>query len=318
LARLSVPGNILLLGEYAVLEEGGLGLAMAVDRRISVETSAHNGLLIEGSWQGRVTSWTRESVSENPVAAAAVQVVESWLSSWGLPMDGWNTRLSIDSSPFFADSGGKIGLGSSAAVAIGLVCGLLAASTAPEAARSPDVLRLALEAHRNAQGGSGSGYDVSCSFHGGIGLFRGGAEPSWEPCTVPTDPVIILFQGPRPVLTREAVKRFFQWKKRNPGPARRFLVESNRAILDFVRAGSQEEALLHFNACRQIGISLGDAIGFPAHLSVPRGLDPAWCKAVGAGNELAACLLPRSSPLPASDGRVLRVLPSEKGVLWEE
>lgn len=318
MARFSVPGNVLLLGEYAVLEEGGLGLAMAVDCRVSVETRAHRGLLMEGLWQGRMTSWTRASVSENPVAAAAVDVVESWLSAWGLPMNEWNARISIDSSPFFAADGRKWGLGSSAAVAIGLVCGLLAASTAPEAARGPDVFRLALEAHRNAQGGAGSGYDVACSFHGGIGLFRGGAEPTWEPCTVPMDPVIILFQGPQPVFTREAIARYFQWKKDNPGPARRFLMESNRAILDFVRAGSGEEALLHFNACRQIGIGLGDAIGFPAHLPVPRGLDPAWCKAVGAGNELAACLLPRSSPLPAGDGRVLRVLPSENGVLWEE
>jgi mevalonate kinase len=37
--RASVPANLLLLGEYAVLEEGGLGLAVAVDPRVRISAA---------------------------------------------------------------------------------------------------------------------------------------------------------------------------------------------------------------------------------------------------------------------------------------
>ena len=38
--ELSAPGNLLLMGEYAVLEEDGRGLAMAVERRATLRSSA--------------------------------------------------------------------------------------------------------------------------------------------------------------------------------------------------------------------------------------------------------------------------------------
>jgi phosphomevalonate kinase len=174
---------------------------------------------------------------------------------------------------------------------------------------------LAVRAHRRAQGGRGSGYDVICSFHGGAGIFKGGTDPSWEPCRIPGDPDICLFSGPRAVSTSDAVGRYEEWKKRNPRRAREFLEESNKAVLSFIRAASAFDVARRFAACRRIGIRLGEEIGVKADLEAPAGLDPLRCKAVGAGNELGACLFEHGAPI---EGTSLQILRQDQGLVWEE
>jgi phosphomevalonate kinase len=310
-ARLTVPGNILLLGEYAVLEEGGLGLAMAVETRVRLEASPASSLSVEGRWPGRSISWTPSRRGTSAIVEAAVDTVSEWL---GCPL---RARVFVDSSALFTPDGRKTGLGSSAAVSVALVCGLLhaAGDTGP---RVPDVPGLALKAHRLAQGGRGSGYDVFSSFHGGTGLFRGGASPSWEPRPLPCDLGALLFAGPAPVSTSESVLRYSQWKERNPGPARDFLRESNNSILSFVDSATTEGARKWLGACRRLGIELGRSIGVPAELPIPAGLDPRWCKSLGAGNELGLCLAPRGAQLSTDVPGVRRVLRAEAGAAWEE
>jgi phosphomevalonate kinase len=315
--HLSVPGNILLLGEYAVLEEGGLGLAMAADRRVRIVIEPGDSLTIEGAWQGHSLSWSRGAGMGNPLCAAAVDVVESWLSRTGAAKSNWRCRISIDSSSFFSSGGRKTGLGSSAAVAVGLVSALLQAAGVSPGQRDAAAPGLAIRVHRSAQGGLGSGYDVICSFNGGAGIFHGGAEPSWEPCRIPGDPDVYLYPGPRAVSTHDAVGRYEAWKRGNPRLASEFLDTSNGALLDFARAGTAREAARSFDACRRIGIELGEEIGVTASIETPRGLDPAWCKAAGAGNELGACLLPRGAAAPLVEGTSLQLIRQNGGIAWE-
>ncbi len=314
---LTVPGNVLLLGEYAVLEEGGLGVAMAVERRVRIEVHPGEGLRIDGSWPGSALSWTPEAGPAHPLLAAAVAEAQGWLGGKSPAPHRWAARIVIDSSAFFAPDGRKAGLGSSAAVSVGLVCALLAAAGLPMSETGPAVPMLARQAHWRAQGGAGSGYDVTCSFHGGTGIFHGGAAPTWEPARLPGDPSIFLFSGPKPVATSEAVRLYGEWKARNPGPAREFLRASNDAVLRFVHARTGEEAARWFGACRSLGIDLGDAIGAPARLEVPDGLPAESCKAVGAGNELGICLVAENGRAPALSGAVRRMIRAEKGVVWE-
>jgi phosphomevalonate kinase len=274
--HLTVPGNLLLLGEYAILEEGGLGLAMAVEPRVSLDALPAADLRVEGTWPG--------GSGETPLTSSAVSVVAGYL---GRACTG---SFRIDSTELFSADGRKTGLGSSAAVSVALVCGLLCLAGRHGAARGPEAAALAVRAHRLAQGGRGSGYDVLASFHGGSGVFRGGAAPSWEPRLLPPGIEPCLFPGPGPVSTGEAVKRYGEWKAADPGAAQNFLRDSNDAILSFLGSESEEDSLRWFGRCRQIGIELGNAIGVPAELAVPPGLDGRWCKAVGAGNELGVCL----------------------------
>lgn len=319
--RLTVPGNILVLGEYAVMEEGGLGFAVAVETRVRLQAEPAPALVIESTWPGSSVSWTPGGRGMSPLVEAAVDVVSRRLGG------EIRAKVRIDSSAFFSPDGRKTGLGSSAAVSVALVCGLLRAAGG-DALPVADTRALALEAHRFAQGGRGSGYDVFTSFHGGSGLFRGGAAASWTPCPIPGDMDILLFAGPAPVSTTESVSRYSQWKERNPGPARDFLEESNSAILSFVRSGTIRSALRWLGECRKLGIELGRSIGVTAELPIPAGLDPLSCKALGAGNELGLCLRPRGGG-PRGDGPqgggpradvpgVRSVRPAEKGVTWEE
>jgi phosphomevalonate kinase len=183
-------------------------------------------------------------------------------------------------------------------------------------ARGAEAAGLALRAHRSAQGGRGSGYDVLCSFHGGAGLFHGGREPSWQPCRLAWEPAFFLFPGPAPVSTPDAIDRYTRWKQRDPQSARDFLRASNAGIQRLLAAVTPAEAADAMTACRGLGIRVGEAIGVDAWISAPPGSDPSWCKAAGAGNELGILAVPRGSKPPAAPG-LEPVVPSPEGVTWD-
>ena len=122
----------------------------------------------------------------------------------------------------------------------------------------------------------------------------------------------MLFPGPGPVLTPEAVRLYAAWKHESPRAARQFLEESNRRVKAFTCAATHQQAASCWSSCRELGVELGNAIGVSARIPVPRGLDAAFCKATGAGSELGACLVPAGTetPFPAIE------IASE-GVRWE-
>jgi phosphomevalonate kinase len=301
---LSAPGNLLLMGEYAVLEEGGLGLALAVEPRVRLQAWPALRLQVESSWPG--------STASSPFVEAAVQAAAQHL---GRPCTG---ALHVDSSAFFSPGGRKTGLGSSAAVTVSLVCALLSLGGRPDTARSAEAARLAVRAHRLAQQGRGSGYDVLASFHGGFGMFRGGDTPAWEPCRLPAGVKLLLVPGPAPVSTAEAVRLYRQWKSTNPSEARDFLRDSNDNIQTFLRSPTVDHLCRALAVARGLGTELGRLLGVPAELAVPGGLDPRWCKALGAGNELGLCLLPPGAGRPAGAADFWFVRPAETGVSWAE
>jgi len=305
--RLSVPGNILLLGEYAVLEEGGLGFAVAVDRRVRLSVRPAGGLSVRGSWPGGSFLWTRGDPGGSALVSAVVAAVDA--SAPGRRAD--DLEISIDSTELFDPSGRKTGLGSSAATAAGLTAALMAGFDAPGPVADAGA-QVALRAHREAQGGRGSGYDVMCSWYGGVGSFTGGVFPAWTPAAMPGGFRIALFAGAGPVLTPQAVGLYAAWKRRDPAAALRFLEESNRRVRAFARAGTPEEAASCWASCRDLGIELGEAIGVSARIAVPRGLDGTLCKAIGAGSELGACLV-----APGTKGPLSAVAVATEGVRWE-
>ncbi len=298
--RASVPANLLLLGEYAVLEEGGLGLAAAAEPRVRVfveRRPAGAGLAVIARMDS-VLRWSPGSPPGDPRAAlleAAVQVCcppDPVGSATGTgrapgPALGVAGTIEVDSSDFFF-AGRKGGYGSSAAAAVALCWALLAlAEGAPP--RPEAVLEAALASHRRAQGGRGSGYDVLASFHGGLGLFTGGQRPSWQPLRLAWLEPLYLFHGERSLSTPGAIGRYLDWRQLRPEEARRFVEESNRQVEGFAQAASRSRALEHLRRCRELGLQLGKAIGVPAGLAAPdaaTGLNEKDCKALGAGNEL--------------------------------
>ena len=288
--RLSVPGNLLLAGEYAVLEEGGLGLALAVEPRLTVTVTEAAAWSLEGRWQDGSERW-----SPGGRRTFAAQVLQAVLER---TPGAAPASFVVDSSLFF-DAGRKRGFGSSAALAVGL-----AAAAARLAGTEPDPLT-AVEAHRYAQGGTGSGYDVLASWFGGYGLVEGGARPRWRPLTAEL-PFLTVFAGPEAVRTTGSVARYRTWKTAHPEDARRFLDDSNAAVKALSQAaGSWREAA---ERTRLLGIAVGRTIGSSAELTAPADASDAFIKALGAGNEtgLAAFAKPVSrqglTPLTVAGG----------------
>jgi phosphomevalonate kinase len=304
--RLAVPGNLLLLGEYAVLEQGGLGLAVAVERCLTMGAEPAPALTLTGSWSGaQDLSWSAEDPAASPLIAEVVAACETYLTVAGKPLPG--ARIHVDSSSFYVE-GRKIGFGSSAAVAVGLTWTLLDLS-----GRSPDpqaVSELALRAHRRAQGGRGSGYDVLASSFGGVGLFTGGERPAWEPLRLSWLEPLFLYRGLRSVSTPQAIDLYREWRERCPREADAFLHDSNRYVRGFSRSRTREEAATWLAGSRELGLQLGESIGVDASLTAPETLPPGVLKALGAGNELGL-YFPVQAPEPPYAGLISMVIASE-------
>jgi phosphomevalonate kinase len=131
--RFSAPGKLVLLGDYAVTE-GATALVAAVDRRATGVVDA-----------------------EAPSSAVVDAVLARAKGEGHAPPAG----VRVDTSVFHAEGGDKLGFGSSAAVAT--VTAALATGAGDDATYA-----IALEGHRDAAGGVGSGVDVAACFHGGV------------------------------------------------------------------------------------------------------------------------------------------------------
>lgn len=311
---LTLPGNLLLMGEYAIVEESGVGIAFAADGRLTITVTPGELWEIEGLWPGGGERWRPGEPSTSLISQVFAAVLEELLPRRPSP-----ARISIDSSAFFDGEGRKLGLGSSAAAAAGLTAALflLAGRPAPASAGedsdhpavtpadlAADCALCAVRAHRRAQGGRGSGYDVLASLFGGWGLFRGGLDPSWSPLRPQGLPSFWLFQGPAPVRTTQAVAAYKQWKEAEPFAFQDFFDRSQAFCDSWRKAPNWDRGLPYLRQARLAGQELGDRIGvtamIPAEIVERLPSGPGWFwKPLGAGNELGLLCGP-AAPLSAA------------------
>ncbi|GAA1344159.1 phosphomevalonate kinase [Arthrobacter roseus] len=202
--RVAVPGKLMVAGEYAVLETGQPSIVTAVSRSVfvTIEASDTNRLdlpdlgLSGVTWElqdGRALFDVEDSrlvfIGE---AIAAIAEYQSDRIACG----NVEVRSELDDS-----SGRKYGLGSSAAVVVGVVAALLQLTSktpvAPEL-----VFRLAAVAHFRGQG-SGSGADVAASTFGGW-LRYNSFSPVWLTEELASGkPLKMIIDGPWPHLVIE-------------------------------------------------------------------------------------------------------------------
>ena len=152
----SAPGKVVLCGEYAVLD-GAPAIAMAVDRRASVT--------IEDGSRATVSSIGLPGSADTRLLDSVCDVLD---------IDRPNAAITLDTGAFNdVASGRKLGIGSSAALAVAL-----AGALSPRATSTDRILETALLAHRRFQGGRGSGVDIAASAAGGLIEYRQGEMPS--------------------------------------------------------------------------------------------------------------------------------------------
>ena len=311
----SAPANLLLMGEYAVLEEGGIGLAMAPDIRVTgtakepagrTSAAGGHGISVVGHLPGATIEW--------PGDTGLLGLTADYLSA-RYPAGDINARIELESAAFFTAEGRKRGLGSSAAIVVALTTFWLRVTghlpDNPADAREL-IFSTALDAHRAGQGGEGSGYDVACSTFGGVVLFTGGRRPSARRIFLPWLPEVRLLQGSAPVPTVGAVRKYRAWKAAAPQDAPAYADESNRLVTAFTEASDWADAAAILCEYRELAVGLGATIGIPSVMETPawvRG-DDAVVKAVGAGNELGVVL---SGSLPEGTSPITV---SDEGVTW--
>lgn len=304
--KLSVPGNLLVAGEYLVLREGGPGLALAVEPRLRAEAAPAprwKVAVLMGSG-GAAWSPVDDDTRANRFLWSLLEAVERAARARGF--EARPLEFELDSRDFSRPDGRKAGFGSSAAAAVAFCLLAGRAAGLDGDALGAFALESALDGHRAAQGGRGSGYDIHASFHGGAGLFEGGARPRWTALPHLPVPEGRVFSGPAPVSSAEAVAAFEAWTKRDPGTSARLLDASERAVRALAHAPDAAAFLERLGGARAAGLAIGDAIGFPARLAAPEGFEGAVIKASGAGDELGLAFFPPGAPrLPAGTGRVV-------------
>lgn len=252
--RVRVPGKLLLAGEYAILTPGATALVLAVDRYLEVELqpAAEYALasdLLPEAWTYRPETLTRaEAPPDLRFAAAALEL-------------GWRACAErLAARPPFAltirsqlhTTAAKLGLGSSAAVCVGVLAVLLAAAGedlgAAELRRR--LYKLALLAHRGVQG-SGSGADLAGCIFGSVTAYTSPdfarlplQQPlqrllaqSWpllglERLAWPSDwPALRFGWSGEAAGTAGLIADFVHWQQRDPDACEAFLFESSLGCL---------------------------------------------------------------------------------------
>lgn len=279
--KFSIPANLLLMGEYAILEEGGKGIALACEPRayISIKPSAE--WLIRGRWgrEDEVTFPQKEK--DSFVSLIFNYLLESYPELKGVK--GFY-EIEIDTRSFFDEKGRKKGYGSSAVVALGLTVALFSLiypyETLPNKCFLP-----AIEAHRRSQGGKGSGYDIATSLHGGIGIFTGGKIPSWHSIKNFILSSFYLFQGEKPVKTLNAIQSYRKWREKENSNI--WLDKVNALVNSFENEPNENFLISILRQAEILGKTLSKEIGVSAELSFHdrRWDSPSLIKALGAGNE---------------------------------
>ncbi len=168
----TAPGKLVVSGEYAVLAAAP-AIAVAMDVRASARIDPGNGgcrldVAGQGTWPFDWDGGGRVRWQEQPTAGRGrvLEAAAAALADAGSPLRQ-PLAITLDSRVFQDSGGGKLGLGSSAAITVALLAALQAAAGEPVPGRA-ELLALAGAAHRDLQDGAGSGIDVAAAVHGGV------------------------------------------------------------------------------------------------------------------------------------------------------
>ncbi|MBM6614590.1 phosphomevalonate kinase [Desemzia sp. RIT804] len=179
----SAPGKLYIAGEYAVVEPGHPAILVAVDQfiTVSLEATTDMGTILSKQYGNLPVTWKRENdrlvldKRENPFhyILAAIEVTESYVKSFGKELSFYH--LSVDSE-LDSSNGRKYGLGSSAAVTVATVKGILR-FYGLQHETNETIFKLAALAHLSVKS-NGSCGDVAASVFGGWLAFTT-FDPKW-------------------------------------------------------------------------------------------------------------------------------------------
>ena len=199
--RTSAPGKIVLCGEYAVLA-GATAIAVAIDRRARVtlrQGVADSRHVRIRSDIDRVVPFQLDGAGNLTWPEGNNVALLDSVCRTVVAMPEATASVTLDTRQFFdADNGLKYGFGSSAA----LVSALTLALVTP-GGKVATLGQQSLAAHRDWQGGAGSGVDIATSTNGGLLEFRTGKKPVCRPLHWPVGLRWSVLWSGQPASTRQ-------------------------------------------------------------------------------------------------------------------
>ena len=165
----TAPGKVVLSGEYAVLD-GAPAICMAINRRARATISHHGDSTSHVESMGYARERGEFESTDNGIrwhmGQESFTVIDTvWRAAKvgkGIGRDiHLNTTSFIDSTTYQ-----KIGVGSSAAITVALTAAIKGCADVAT------IGMLAHQAHKELQGGVGSGVDVASSLYGGLIEYR--------------------------------------------------------------------------------------------------------------------------------------------------
>lgn len=236
----AAPGKLFLLGEYAVLA-GAPAVLVAINRYAVGQYVV--GMQPESDFTRQAVAAGLRGIGDRAEAMPPGSVL-------------------IDSTSFRA-GGMKLGLGSSAAVAVVAVAAVMEMAGMAVAEHRALCFELADGAHRLAQGGVGSGADVAAAVHGGLIRYRrrsmrgDGEAPGARvaPLTKPAGLRLVVFCEGSPASTPDLIRVVEAYAARQPAAYERLM----RRLED--RAETFIEALAGANLETAIAVALDYSAG---------------------------------------------------------
>jgi len=265
-STVSAPGKLFLIGEYAVLH-GYHAVVAAVDRRVT-------GQFVPGA------------APATPLVEKVVEAVRAYLVEDGgsLP-DG----APVLDSGALASATGKLGLGSSAAVAAAGVGAMLEAAGCDIEYTQGLAFRLANRAHRAAQGGLGSGADVAAAIYGGVLSYaRRDGEVDVQPLDLPSGMEVIVFSTGTPSSTVDRLRALETIAESDRAARQQRYAALGKIAADFVVGCANDDARAVVDAAGRANAqlsALGDLIGLPI-------VTPALAAAAKLAEELGGAAKP--------------------------
>jgi phosphomevalonate kinase len=275
--RSIAPGKLLLTGEYAVLE-GAPGLVMAVNRHARVTLGEPQGACstvraLQADCSSASLSFDHQGDPcwNDAQARQSFALVDALLrqrKDLGLAcIRGFDAQL--DTREFFSQQGGggKLGLGSSAALTVALALALR--HWADAAPLSPtELLPGLLRVHRHFQGGRGSGIDLAASLLGGVVEYRSGPGdiPRWRHRQLPTQLSMRMVWTGRGASTADFLATLHRARRDHPEgwqPVRQRLVQGAERAARAL--GDLDDFLLAVAACAEDLRALGEFAGLDVY-----------------------------------------------------
>jgi mevalonate kinase len=240
----SAPGKLFLIGEYGVLH-GQHAVVAAVDRRVT----------------GR---FVPSAAPATPLVKEVVDAVRAYLlNDGGTPPEGAPALDSAD----LTSGAGKLGLGSSAAVAAAGVGAMLEAAGCDIQYTRGLAFALADSAHRAAQGGRGSGADVAAAVYGGVVSYaRRDGTADVQPLALPGAVQLLVFSTGTPSSTVDHVRALEAYTARDPAASAERLGTIGALASDFIAACANDDARAVVDKAARANAelaALGRDIGLP-------------------------------------------------------